>query len=124
MKYDFFWVFPRRLGANSRRFGTLYEFHLQKQVKEEFFFDLPLKMEPIQCSETSAISTEMPGKHPKEIIFHTSVACKKKYVHYYFLDTVFNPAIINGEIYYSPSVKKDFWSYKRKRWYMENENKQ
>jgi hypothetical protein len=27
-------------------------------------------MEPIQCSETSAISTETPGKHPKEIIFH------------------------------------------------------
>jgi hypothetical protein len=65
MKYDFFWVFPRRLSANSRRFGTLYRFHLQRQVK-----DLPLKMEPIQCSETSAISTETPGKHPKEIIFH------------------------------------------------------
>jgi hypothetical protein len=32
--------------------------------------DLPLKMEPIQCSETSAIRTETPGKHPKEIIFH------------------------------------------------------
>jgi hypothetical protein len=27
-------------------------------------------MEPIQCSETSAISTETPGKHLKEIIFH------------------------------------------------------
>jgi hypothetical protein len=27
---------------------------------------------------------------------------KKKYVYYYFLDTVFNPSIINGEIYYSP----------------------
>jgi hypothetical protein len=55
MKYDFFWVFPRRLSANGRRFGTLYRFHLQMQVKEEFFFDLPLKMKPIQCSETSAI---------------------------------------------------------------------
>jgi hypothetical protein len=29
-----------------------------------------LKMELIQCSETAAISTETPGKHPKEIIFH------------------------------------------------------
>jgi hypothetical protein len=26
-------------------------------------------MEPIQCSETSAISTQTPGKHPKENIF-------------------------------------------------------
>lgn len=30
------------------------------------------------------------------------MACKKKHVHYYFLGTVFNPSIINGEIYYSP----------------------
>jgi hypothetical protein len=29
-----------------------------------------LKMEPIHCSETSAISTQTPGKHPKENIFH------------------------------------------------------
>jgi hypothetical protein len=65
MKYDFFWVFPRRLSANSRRFGTLYRFHLQRKA----FFDLHLKIEQIQCSETSAISTETPGKHPKEI-FH------------------------------------------------------
>jgi hypothetical protein len=27
-------------------------------------------MEPIHCSETSAISTQTPGKHPKENIFH------------------------------------------------------
>jgi hypothetical protein len=33
-------------------------------------YDLPLKMEPIQCSETSAISTQTPGKHPKENILH------------------------------------------------------
>jgi hypothetical protein len=32
--------------------------------------DLPLKMEPIECSETSAISTQTPGKHPKENILH------------------------------------------------------
>jgi hypothetical protein len=43
-----------------------YRFHLQSQVKE----DLTLKMEPIQCSETSTVSTETPGKHPKEIMFH------------------------------------------------------
>jgi hypothetical protein len=68
MKYDFFWVFPGRLSDNSRRFGTLYRFNLQKQDRE-VFFDLPLKMEPIQRSETSAISTQTPGKHPKENIF-------------------------------------------------------
>jgi hypothetical protein len=57
-KYVFFWVFPRRLNANNRRFGTLYQFHL------------PLKMEPIQCSETSAISIQTSGKHPKENILY------------------------------------------------------
>ena len=31
----FFWVFPRRLSFKSRRFGTLYRFHLHRQVKEE-----------------------------------------------------------------------------------------
>ena len=28
----FFCVFPRRLSAKSRRFGTLYRFHLHRQV--------------------------------------------------------------------------------------------
>jgi hypothetical protein len=39
-------------------------------MKYIYFIDLPLKMEPIQGSETSDISTQMPGKHPKENIFH------------------------------------------------------
>jgi hypothetical protein len=30
---------------------------------------LPKKMEPIEGSETSAISNQTPGKHPKENIF-------------------------------------------------------
>jgi len=30
----FFWVIPRRLSSNSRRFGTLYLFHLHRQVDE------------------------------------------------------------------------------------------
>jgi hypothetical protein len=34
------------------------------------FKDLPLKMEPIECSETSAISTQTPKKHLKENILH------------------------------------------------------
>jgi hypothetical protein len=32
----FFWVIPRRLGSNSRRFGTLYRFHLHGQLDEEW----------------------------------------------------------------------------------------
>jgi hypothetical protein len=73
MKYVFFWVFPRRLSANSRRFGTLYQFHLQRQVNEVYFIDLTLKMEPREFSETSAINTQSPGKHPKENIFHIAI---------------------------------------------------
>jgi len=30
----FFWVIPRRPSFNSRRFGTLYRFHLHRQVYE------------------------------------------------------------------------------------------
>ena len=33
LKYIFFWVFPRRLSFKRRRFGTLYRFHLLRQVK-------------------------------------------------------------------------------------------
>jgi hypothetical protein len=54
--------------------------HLEGSVRPSYIWDaqlnhtkepdLPLKMEPIQCSETSAINTETQGKHPKEIIFH------------------------------------------------------
>jgi hypothetical protein len=29
-----------------------------------------LKMEPTQCSETSAFSIQTPGIHPKENLFH------------------------------------------------------
>jgi len=29
-----------------------------------------MKMEPIECSETSAIRTQMPGNYPKENILH------------------------------------------------------
>ena len=42
----------------SRRFGTLYQFHL------------PMKMELIEGSETSAISFVTPRNYPKENILH------------------------------------------------------
>ena len=54
--FVFFWVIPRRLICICRRFGTLYQFHLQR----------PLKMEQIECSETSAYINHTPGNHPKE----------------------------------------------------------
>jgi hypothetical protein len=40
-----------------------------------YFIELPLKMEPIECSETSAISIQTPGKHPKENILHLLFPC-------------------------------------------------
>ena len=51
-----FWVIPQRLIYICRRFGTLYLFRLQR----------PLKMEQIECSETSAYINQTPGNHPKE----------------------------------------------------------
>jgi len=30
----YFWYFPGVLSSNSRRFGTLYQFHLHGQVDE------------------------------------------------------------------------------------------
>ena len=62
---------PRRLRFKSRRFGTLYRFHLPRQVKEEFFLHLPMKMEPIEGSETSAFKPQKPVKYPKENILYT-----------------------------------------------------
>jgi hypothetical protein len=32
--YDLFWVIPRRLNFISRRFGTLYLFHIHRQEGE------------------------------------------------------------------------------------------
>jgi len=36
-----------------------------------YFIHLPMKMELIEVSETSAISTVTPGNYPKENILHT-----------------------------------------------------
>jgi len=60
----FFWVFPRRQIVVGWRFGTLYQFHLQR------LYTQPLKMEQIQGSETSANYNLTPGKYPKENIQH------------------------------------------------------
>jgi len=60
-----FWVIPRLLSSNSRRFGTDCRFHLHRQVNEVSFIHLPMKMEPTVSSETSAIITQTPGNYPK-----------------------------------------------------------
>ena len=60
--YIFFWVFPRRQIVVGRRFGTLYQFHLQMLGVQ------PLKMELIQGSETSDNYNLTPGKYPEENI--------------------------------------------------------
>ena len=60
-----FWVIPRRLRFNCRRFGTHYRFHLHRQVNEVYFIHPPMKMEPIVSSETSAIKSQTPGNYPK-----------------------------------------------------------
>jgi hypothetical protein len=38
-----------------------------------YFIELPLQMELIECSETSTISTQTPGKHPKENILQIKI---------------------------------------------------
>jgi hypothetical protein len=56
---------------------------------QSYFIDLPLKLEPKQCSETSAISTQTPGKHPKENIFHLTHGESLKSIHMYFVFVCF-----------------------------------
>ena len=40
-----------------------------------FFIHLPMKMEPIRSSETSAIKTQTPGNYPKRNILHYFSVC-------------------------------------------------
>ena len=63
-----FWVIPRRLRSNSRRFGTHCRFHLHRQVNGvlHYFIHLPMKMEPIVSSETSAIRHQTSRNYPKK----------------------------------------------------------
>jgi hypothetical protein len=51
--------------------SELYRFHLHRQVdEEEFFIHLPMRMEPIESSETSASNTLTLGNYPKESELH------------------------------------------------------
>jgi len=60
----FFWVIPRLLNSVCRRFGTLFLFHLNRQVVEERIY-LSMKMKQTECSETSAHKIQTPGNYPE-----------------------------------------------------------
>jgi hypothetical protein len=49
---------------------------------ELFFLHLPMKMEPIEGSETSAFKHQTPGKYPKENILHKEHGESLKYLQY------------------------------------------
>jgi hypothetical protein len=71
MLYAFFWVIPRRLKFICRRIGTLFLFHLHRQVDESRMSThiyLPMKMEQTECSETSEYKLQTPRNYPKESI--------------------------------------------------------
>jgi len=48
-------------------------------VNEEYFIHLPMKMEPIVSSETSAIRTQTPGNYPKRNKLHNYVTLRAKF---------------------------------------------
>jgi hypothetical protein len=57
-----FWVVPRRVVFDNRRFGTLCLFRKVGQVD----IYSPMKMEQTQCSETSVIKHHTPGNNPND----------------------------------------------------------
>ena len=64
--YAFFWVITRRLDFICRRFGTPFLI-----LVHSTHIYLPMKMEQIECSETSAYKIQTPDYYPKESIQHT-----------------------------------------------------
>jgi len=70
--YAFFWESLRRLKFICRRFGTLYLFHLHRQVGVcRFYTHLPAYEDRTECSETSAYELQTPGNYPEESIQHS-----------------------------------------------------
>jgi hypothetical protein len=52
--------------------GDTYIHHTPQT--QPFFIRLPMKMEPIESSETSANNTQMPGTYPKESKLHKRIS--------------------------------------------------
>jgi len=48
----------------------MYVIKHKENIVKHNFIHLPMKMELIEGSETSAIRTQTPGNYPKEIILH------------------------------------------------------
>jgi len=83
--------FPRRLSIKNRRFGTLCRFHLQQVVKCEVTLHHLLKMEPTQCSETSAFNTQTRGEIPRRQFITKILLFRHKPLIFYALSsTCFN----------------------------------
>ena len=111
--FVFFWVIPRRLIYICRRFGTLYLFHLQRQV--------PLKMEQIECSETSAYINQTPGNRPKENKQHSEhgESLKSRRLVYKLLRPLYKSLNFKQPVfaYASECIKKNYnFIYEKYRW--------
>jgi len=63
-----------------------------------YFIDLPMKMEPIVSSETSAIRTQTPGNYPKRN------KLQMYHIIYQYTDYVIKENLFRGVIYYLCSV--------------------
>jgi len=72
---------------------------------EVYFIHLPMKMELIEGSETSAISIVTPGNYPKENILHVSILFDGEDISFearlvmYINSTNIPPIIILNKIY-------------------------
>ena len=71
---------PRPVRSLSSLLALPLPCHIPSQYKythtsqpELFFLHLPRKMEPIECSETSAFKPQTPGKYPKENILQPEI---------------------------------------------------
>jgi len=72
----------------------------------KYFIHLPMKMELIEGSETSAIRTQTPGNYPKENIFHTNIVEKIKKIHILCLVNFFENRVVH-EVVWKNVVESD-----------------
>ena len=81
-------------GANGRRVTGWGRVGTQQVVEVLHFIHLPMKMELIEGSETSAIRTQTPGNYPKENILHIEHGeSLKSRIHFNYLTAPFSSQI-------------------------------
>jgi len=74
MFYSFFWVISRRQNFICRRFGPLCLFHLHRHGGMKILYTyLPMKMEQIEWSETSAYKILTQANYPEENIQYNTL---------------------------------------------------